>query len=180
MFNRQQYLESTALSLRPLMADDLEGLFTAASDPLTWADHPAHDRYQKAVFQNYFEVLLNVGGTLVIIDKSTDKIIGCSAYYTAPDRPDTISIGFTFLHHSYWGGKTNFAAKSLMLGHAFAHFPEVWFHIGPQNIRSQTATTRLGAEWIEDATLNLGGTPAPWKTYKLTQAAWEKRSHFTS
>ena len=88
--------------------------------------------------------------------------------------PGTISIGFTFLNHRYWGGAWNFELKRLMLGHAFRRFDAVWFHIDPTNIRSQKATGRLGAEFQHDAVLDLSGTEATWKCYCLTRASWEE------
>jgi RimJ/RimL family protein N-acetyltransferase len=83
-----------------------------------------------------------------VIDSQTNKIIGCSRYYVSPNQPDSISIGFTFLHHRYWGGATNSELKRLMLNHAFECFAEVWFHIAPSNIRSRKATAKLGAEHV--------------------------------
>mgnify|MGYP002630809057 CR=1 FL=1 len=179
-FDKQPFLTSESLTLRPLADLDHAGLFAAAQDPLTWAGHHAPDRYKPEAFAAYFAALLKSGSTLTIIDNATAKIIGCSAYYTAPDRPDTISIGFTFLERRYWGGKTNLTIKTLMLEHAFASFADVWFHIGPNNLRSQNATLKLGAKFVEDVTLNLGGSPAPWKVYKLTNTDWRQRATLSS
>ncbi len=173
VFDAQPRLRSDTLLLRPLVAEDFEGLHAAASDPETWAGHPARDRHHEGVFRPYFDFLLEAGGTLVIEDIADGRIIGCSRYYTAPDMPGTISIGFTFLNHKYWGGVWNFEVKRLMLSHAFQSFDEVWFHIDPTNIRSQTATTRLGAVHGYDTGLDLSGVEAPWKCYCLTRAAWD-------
>lgn len=171
-FNAQPKLASELLALRPLKADDLEALFAAAGHPEVWAGHPVKDRYKRDVFEKYFDFLLATGSTLVVIDRASDKIIGCSRYYPAPDQPESMSIGFTFLNHGYWGGGVNFELKRLMLDHAFETFPEVWFHIGPDNIRSQKATSRLGAEYVYTATLNLSGTPAPSMCFRLSKDAW--------
>jgi RimJ/RimL family protein N-acetyltransferase len=63
-----------------------------------------------------------------------------------------------------------------MLTHAFATFPEVWFDIGPDNIRSQRATAKLGAEYVESARLDLAGTMADWNCFRLRQGAWQKKT----
>ncbi|MBF9233370.1 GNAT family N-acetyltransferase [Microvirga alba] len=173
-FDPQPKLLSGSLELRPLRREDLDGLFAAAGHPQVWADHPAKNRYKRDVFERYFDFLLETGSTVVIIDRQSDKIIGCSRYYVAPDQPDSISIGFTFLNHAYWGGGTNFEIKRLMLDHAFQTFPEVWFHIAPTNIRSQKATAKLGAEHVYDATLNLSGTPAQGMCFRLSKVAWTR------
>ncbi len=172
-FDPQPTLQGPELKLRPLQADDHAALYAAASDPATWAGHPAKDRYKPDVFQPYFASLLASATTLIVINRMTDTTIGCSRYYTAPDRPGTIAIGFTFLHCAHWGGSTNRALKTLMLNHAFDTFPEVWFHIGPTNIRSQKATAKLGAQFVADRTLDLSGGPALWKVYRLTRSDWK-------
>ena len=150
-FNAQPRLSNGMLTLRPLAEADFEGLYLAASSPETWAGHPKHDRWQRTIFEPYFAFLLETGTTLVALDTSTGgtheaKIIGCSRYYPAPDIKESMSIGFTFLDHLYWGGAWNRAMKALMLEHAFETFDEVWLHIAPTNIRSQKAAQKIGAE----------------------------------
>ena len=174
MFNTQPRLTGPTLDLSPLRADDFDGLHEAASDPATWAGHPAKDRHRRDVFEPYVRFLLERGGTLTVRDRASGCIIGCSRYYVPPDRPDGVAIGFTFLDHRYWGGATNFALKRLMLGHAFEAYPEVWFHIAPTNVCSQRATAKLGAEHAYDAALDLSGSPASWMCFRLTRKAWER------
>ncbi|WP_298905597.1 GNAT family N-acetyltransferase [uncultured Aliiroseovarius sp.] len=171
-FNDQPELDGDTLRLRGLREEDREALYQAASDPETWAGHPAKDRHMRDVFDPYFDMLLAAGGTLIVFDKSRDRVIGCSRYYVGPDAPDDIAIGFTFLNHRYWGGEVNLRMKQLMLDHAFAHFDRVWFHIAPDNIRSQKATMKIGAVFTSDEELDLSGSVLPWKCYRLDRAAW--------
>lgn len=171
-FEMQPQLTGETLSLRGLRPEDFDGLFAAASDPLIWAGHPVKDRYLRPVFESYFHFLHENGGTLVIIDRETLRIIGCSRYYVVADQPDNMSIGFTFLNNDYWGGRANHKLKQLMFAHAFETFDEVWFHIAPDNIRSQKATAKIGAKYVCDATLSLAGVPALWKCYRLTNDEW--------
>jgi RimJ/RimL family protein N-acetyltransferase len=178
LFDPQPQLSSATLELRPLRQDDLEGLYLAASAPEVWVGHPSKDRYRRETFEPYAQALLDSGTTLVVIDSQTQTIIGCSRYYVSPDQPDTISIGFTFLQHTYWGGETNFELKRLMLSHAFQFFTEVWFHIAPSNIRSQKATAKLGAEHVGDALLNLSGSETLWMCFRLKKEIWERKALF--
>jgi RimJ/RimL family protein N-acetyltransferase len=173
-FEFQPDLSNGQLRLRPLAAPDLEALYLAASAPEIWAGHPSQDRYRRLVFEPYARTLLESGGTLVVIDRSENRIIGCSRFYVSPDQPESISIGFTFLHHSRWGGKTNYELKRLMLDHAFVTFSEVWFHISPVNIRSQLATRKLGAEYMGDALLDLSGQATQWMCFRLSKEYWER------
>ncbi|WP_210270233.1 GNAT family N-acetyltransferase [Aureimonas sp. ME7] len=178
-FDDQPTLVGPTLDLRPLVSGDLDALHAAASDPLTWAGHPATERYKRENFEPYFRQLVALGGTLAVEDRAAGRIIGCSRYYVAPDQPDAISIGFTFLDRSHWGGATNRELKTLMLTHAFASFDAVWFHIAPSNIRSQKATAKLGARHVYDAVLDLAGTPTPWQCFRLDKAEWERRRAFS-
>lgn len=173
MFDDRSSLSGPTLALRPLHEADRKGLTAAASDPETWAGHPARDRYKRDVFDAYFDFLIKAGGTVAILDRVADTIIGCSRYYVPPDQPDDIGIGFTFLRHTYWGGRSNFELKTLMLDHAFGQVRTVWFHIARTNIRSQKATAKLGAVHAYDATLDLAGTPIDWMCFRLEREAWQ-------
>lgn len=176
VFDAQRTLISDALVLRPLTGDDREGLYAAAGDPLIWAGHPATTRHLRAVFDPYFDNLLVWGGTLALTERHSGRIIGCSRFYAAPDQPEDISIGFTFLVRDHWGGPTNFAVKRLMLDHAFGSFDRVWFHIAPTNLRSQKATGKLGAVLSHTVALNLTGTPVETACLVLSRAAWARVS----
>ena len=70
-FNAQPRLSSALLTLRPLAEADFEGLYLAASSPETWAGHPKHNRWQRDVFESYFDFLLATETTLVAVDNST-------------------------------------------------------------------------------------------------------------
>ena len=174
-FDPQPSLANDLLALCPLARADSDELALAASDPAIWSGHPVRNRYQRDVFDAYFTALLGDGGTLLVRDRATEEVIGCSAFYTDPSAPSRLSIGFTFLTCAHWGGSTNQALKSLMLDHLYKHNSEAWFHIGTENIRSQTATTKLGAVLAHEAVLNLGGGPQSWRCYCLTRESWKAK-----
>jgi N-acetyltransferase len=171
-FDPQPTFSDGVLDLRPLTGNDREGLYIQARDPLVWAGHPARTRHERSVFDPYFDTLLASGGTLAVVEKATGTIIGCSRYYPAPDHDPSVSIGYTFLGRNWWGGGTNRRMKGLMLTHAFAGVAEVWLHIDPTNIRSQTATARLGATHAYDAALVMGGKEGVWQCWKIGRGDW--------
>ncbi|WP_421709237.1 GNAT family N-acetyltransferase [Algihabitans sp.] len=173
-FDFQPILTGKAIAVRPLAKGDFEALFAAASDPAIWAGHPAKDRYRREVFAAYFAFLLDSGKALIVLERGSRSVIGCSSYYVAPDTPDSVSIGFTFLRRSHWGGQTNFEPKRLMLDHAFRSVRDVWFHIDPTNVRSQKATAKLGAVHAYDTILDLSGTPVEWMCFRLGKADWDR------
>jgi len=124
--------------------DDWAALYAVASDPLIWAVHPAHDRWQEPVFRRFFDDALASGGALVAIDPATNNLIGSSRFDRTRAEPGEIEIGWTFLARRYWGGPTNAALKSLMIGHALTQFDRVIFLVGETNLRSRRAMEKIG------------------------------------
>ena len=144
-FDLQPRLVGDLLELRPLRADDWEGLFTAAADPMIWTLHPCHDRYKEEVFREYFREALESGGALVAVDRKSQKIIGSTRYFWyGPERRE-LEIGWTFLARSHWGGDYNAEMKRLMLAHAFTFVDSVIFLVGTTNLRSRRALEKIGA-----------------------------------
>ncbi len=172
-FDPQPTLEGATLLLRPLRFEDFDALYAAASDPATWAGHPVKNRHECDVFEPYFEILLKSAATLVVVDKASGEVIGCSRYYEVPSRPGTMAIGYTFLRCDYWGGVANFEMKTLMFDHVFASFDEVWLDIGVDNIRSQKATAKLGAKKVFEGRLDLGaGREDDYLSFVVSRADW--------
>ena len=71
----QPSLETSLVRLRPLLREDFDALFTAASDPSIWAQHPASDRHRPEVFRAFFEDALACGGALVFEDRASGAVI---------------------------------------------------------------------------------------------------------
>jgi len=106
-FDLQPNLKGRLVELRPLRPEDWHALFTVASDPLIWEQHPERDRYEKDVFQVFFREALESGGAFVVIDRSSQQIIGSTRFYGYDPEKSEIEIGWTFLARKYWGGRYN-------------------------------------------------------------------------
>jgi N-acetyltransferase len=157
MFELQPHLADDLLQLRPAQREDFDALFAVASDPLIWAVHPAHDRYQELVFRELFEDGMASGGMLVVRDKSSGSSIGSSRYNGYDAKRSSIEIGWTFLARSHWGGLHNRALKRLMLRHAFQYVESVDFVVGEHNIRSRKAMEKIGGVLTPRSTERLLG-----------------------
>jgi N-acetyltransferase len=172
MLDRQPVLEGEHVRLRPLRADDWEALFAVASDPLIWAQHPAHDRWQEPVFRAFFDDALANKGALVALDAATGAVIG-SSRFQGLDEADggSVEIGWTFLARSHWGGRTNHDMKRLMLAHALASVAEVRFLVGETNTRSRRALENIGAKLTDrrEDRIMAGGAVIPHLTYVITR-----------
>lgn len=140
----QPTLKGKLLALRPLRVDDFDSLFSVASDPLIWEQHPASDRYKEEVFREFFREAMESGGAFVVIDAADGKIIGSSRYFGYDAEKSEIEIGWTFLARSHWGGTHNREMKELMLRHAFTFVNHVVLLVGPTNLRSRRAVEKIG------------------------------------
>jgi len=143
-FDLQPILKGELLELRPLRAEDFHDLYTVASDPLIWEQHPIKDRYKEEVFKGFFHDALDSGGALIAIDSKDGQAIGSSRFHGYDSEKSEIEIGWTFLAKSHWGGIYNREMKQLMLRHAFKFVNSVIFLVGPQNLRSQRAVEKIG------------------------------------
>jgi N-acetyltransferase len=173
MLDLQPTLTGPHITLRPLAPQDFHELFRVASDPLIWHQHPDPARGTPEGFQSFFEGALSSQGCLVAIDTVLRSIIGCSRYtHYAPG--ERVSIGYTFLARSHWGGAANAQMKNLMLRHAFMDVPEVLFTVAERNLRSRRAVEKLGAELV-------GAEDVPrWGQthviYRLTPHLWVRHA----
>jgi RimJ/RimL family protein N-acetyltransferase len=131
-----------------MAAHDCTELYAVARDPLIWAGHPAHDRWQEPVFRRIFEEGLASGGAMVAIDLASGKIIGSSRFHDYDPERSEVEIGWTFLARSYWGGAYNGEMKRLMLEHAFRFVENAVFLVAHENLRSQKALIKIGAELV--------------------------------
>lgn len=164
-------LEGQGIVVRPLLADDFDALYLAASDPLIWQQHPDSKRYQKDIFKaRFFDGALACGSAFVIEDIQSGGIIGSSRYYDWDEGKRSVAVGYTFLKRSHWGNGTNHELKALMLTHAFSFADVVWFHVGSENHRSRKAVEKLGAVEIESVDIDDPSSAISFKqiNYRLT------------
>ncbi len=169
-FDYQPILKGQLIELRPICAQDNDGLYAVAADPLIWQQHPNTDRHEEAVFQSLFKESLESGGALIAIDITSQRIIGSSRYHGYSEAKSEVEIGWTFLARSYWGGVYNAEMKRLMLTHAFKFVDRVVFLVGPQNVRSQRAVEKIGGIRIGTRADASGRESL---VYQLTKAAYE-------
>jgi len=145
-FELQPSLANELIKIQPLKQTDFDALYTIASDPLLWEQHPNKNRYKKDVFETFFKGAIESAGAFLVYDNITKEPIGSSRYYGFDKDKKSIAIGYTFIARDHWGKAYNKALKTLMLTHAFKFVDSVIFHIGATNIRSQKAIGNVGAK----------------------------------
>jgi RimJ/RimL family protein N-acetyltransferase len=161
-------LRDSWVQLYPLKPADFEELYQVASDPLIWEQHPNPDRYKRDIFTVYFEGALQSGGAMLIRD-AQGLAIGSSRFYDWEAELREVKIGYTFFARACWGKPYNKSTKTLMVGHALQAADRVLFHVGVNNIRSQKAMEKLGAQVIDEVTVAYyGEAPRRNFVYALT------------
>jgi len=159
VFDLQPHLAGELIELRPLAPADWDELFAVASDSLIWEQHPERDRHKEEVFKVFFREALESGGAFIVIDKTSQHIIGSTRFYGYDPAKSEIEIGWTFLARKYWGGRYNREMKELLLDHAFKFVETVVFLVGEHNVRSQRAMEKIGAIKVGTATRAYGNHP---------------------
>ncbi|WP_374442796.1 GNAT family N-acetyltransferase [Epilithonimonas sp.] len=157
--NIQPILENDFVKLIPLEENDFESLFSVASDPKIWEQHPNKDRYKREVFQNFFKGAMESKGAFKIVEKNTGEIAGSTRFYDYNPEDSSIFIGYTFYARKFWGSKLNPQVKKLMLDYIFQFVDKVNFHVGKDNIRSQKAMEKLGAKKVDEINVAYFGEP---------------------
>src|SRR4030095_14668925 len=169
-FDLQPTLKGDLIELRPLRSQDFDALFSAASDPKIWEQHPESDRYQRKVFQRFFDGALESKGAFAIIERKSGRIIGSSRYCNLDLTNREVEVGWTFLEREFWGGTYNRELKKLMLDHAFRFFDRVVFVVGEKNLRSQEALEKIGARFLKKTELpDRGGVMRPNVVYFINR-----------
>jgi N-acetyltransferase len=172
-FELQPTLTGDLIELRPLQPEDFDALFSAASDPLIWEQHPESDRYERNVFEKYFCGALESKGAFAITDRKSGRIIGSSRYCNLNPGNSEVEIGWTFLERKFWGGSYNRELKKLMLDHAFQFVDRVLFVVGEKNLRSQKALEKIGAKFLRQKHLPArDGTPVPNLVFVITRESY--------
>ncbi len=168
-FELQPTLDGPRLHLRPLRAEDFDALHAVAADPLIWEQHPERDRWTRAVFERFFAEAIASGAAFLVIDKGTGAPVGSSRYFGYDSEKNEVEIGWSFLARSHWGGSYNREMKDVMLRHAFRFVKRVIFLVGPDNLRSQKALLKLGAEPLGPLK-NASGRPSVG--FAISAARW--------
>ena len=172
--NRQPVLEWERLLLRPLRESDWDALYAVAADRELWAVHPSHDRWQEAVFREFFADALAKGGALAVLHKGTNEIIGSSRFQGYdPADGGSVEIGWTFLARRYWGTGLNAEMKRLMLAHAFRFVERALFVVGENNVISRRAMQKIGGRLTgETRDMPRGGEMQRHVVYAIDRASF--------
>ncbi|OYZ02774.1 MAG: GNAT family N-acetyltransferase [Sphingobacteriia bacterium 28-36-52] len=171
------FLENDFVKLVPLTEGHFEQLYTVASDPLIWEQHPNKNRYQLTVFKNFFEGALLSKGAFLIVDAKTNEAIGSSRFCNYNPEKKLVEIGYTFYARKCWGKPYNKSTKQLMINYALEKVNTIHFFVGAENIRSQKAMEKLGAIKLGEVLMPYYGEPDRLNfQYQIDRNLWVANS----
>lgn len=147
-FSIQVQLENNEVRLVPIQQDDFERLYAVAKDPKVWEQHPNNNRFERSVFETFFEGALLSQGAYLIHDKESGEILGSTRFYNYNQNEKSIFIGYTFYGTKSWGKGINPQVKKMMLDYILDYVDTVYFHVGNDNERSKKAMEKLGAKKV--------------------------------
>ena len=168
------FLENEFVKLVPLTEAHFNQLYSVASDPLIWEQHPNKNRYQLEVFKNFFKGAIESGGAFLILDAKTNEAIGSSRFCNYHPINQTIEIGYTFYARKCWGKPYNRSTKQLMINYALEKVNAIYFFVGAENIRSQKAMEKLGAIKLGEVLMPYYGEPDRLNfQYQINKTGWD-------
>ena len=143
-------LSTHGVRLEPLARDHIAALQDAVDDgdigAINYVNVPARDGM--AAWVEDALAMHDAGQQLPFAIVVAGRVVGSTRFYDIELGVPTLAIGYTFHAASVWRSHVNTAGKRLMLGHAFDTLgaQSVYFHTSHQNLRSQAAIQRLGAQ----------------------------------
>ena len=148
----EKILKGNAVSLLPLKREHAKALIQAASDGQLWNLWYTSVPDERAIDSHIEEALSEQetgnGLPFVVVDNSTQKIIGSTRFCHADTLNKRVEIGFTWYAKSYQRTQTNTECKYLLLSYAFEELSAiaVEFRTHWHNHSSRDAIARLGAK----------------------------------
>lgn len=145
-------LEGENVQLLPLQERHFDALFEAASNPEIW-ELTSVNYSDPAIFNHSNTTALKdkEKGTVypfVIVDKSSQKIIGTTRFLEISAADKKLEIGVTWIKKEFWGSTVNMECKYLLLQYCFEHLQlhRVQFRAKADNLRSRKAIEKIGGQ----------------------------------
>lgn len=152
MWLKELELESRNIKLIPLCREHSEALVSAASDGELWnlwfTSVPDQSSVDKYISDALEQKAKGLSLPFVVVDKSSDIIIGSTRFCHADSENQRVEIGYTWYSQRFQRTLCNTECKQLLLTHAFECLEAiaVEFRTSWHNQASRAAIGRLGAK----------------------------------
>ena len=142
------YLQNDVVQLRQMVKEDADALWAIAQDDSTWTYLPITPRSLEAIEVYINEALANQAEfPMVIIDMTTNKIVGATKFMAIDAKNKAAEIGFSWLSPPARGTAINSNAKYLLMSYAFEQWGlrRLTIKTDAENIASCKAIEAIGA-----------------------------------
>jgi RimJ/RimL family protein N-acetyltransferase len=114
----------------------------------------------------------------VIINKTTNEIIGTTRFLEIVPADKKMEIGVTWIKKEYWGTTVNLECKFIMLEYCFEVLKtvRVQFRAKSNNLRSRKAMENMGAYFegiLRKDKIETNGIPRDTAFYSIIDSEWE-------
>ncbi|MBD8488841.1 GNAT family N-acetyltransferase [Echinicola sp. CAU 1574] len=178
---QETILEGEKVKLIPLQKSHRNELLEVTSDGKLWelwfTSVPSAETIDQYISKAMEEKTAQSSLPFVIMDKSSQKIVGCTRFCNAALIHRRLEIGYTWYAKSAQRTGINTECKYLMLQYAFEHlnciavqFKTDWF-----NLPSRNAISRLGAKQdgvLRNDRLNADGTYRDTVVFSIIKQEW--------
>jgi len=144
--------EGKRVKLLPASLEHLDRLFNASHQREIWTYSPSiiskHEDLEITMNQWMKSKEQGLRYPFVIIDKSTNEIVGSTSYLDFSPQNRKLEIGGTWLDPKVWRTRVNTECKYLLLKYGFEemNLVRVQFRTDTRNERSNRAIQRIGAK----------------------------------
>ncbi|WP_262685451.1 GNAT family N-acetyltransferase [Paenibacillus baimaensis] len=175
-------LEGTRVRLLPASPEHLDGLFKASNHSEIWMYSPStiskHEDLVSTMNQWMKSKEQGLRYPFVIIDKSTNEIVGSTGYIDFSPQNRECEIGGTWLDPRVWRTKVNTECKYLLLKYGFEelNLVRVQFRTDVRNERSNRAIQRIGAKFegvLRQEMILHDGYVRDSNVYSILDKEWE-------
>lgn len=146
MINSNLTLENEKILLRPLLEQDFSLFLELTKEKSLW-DYFTHDLSSLEGIKSWASPALKGERLqLVLIDRTSGKIMGSSGFGNYSERDQRIEIGWTWIGKSFQGTGVNSQMKFLMMNYAFEKLDleRVEFKTDVLNQPARKALLKLG------------------------------------
>lgn len=147
--NMPETLSKKNVTLTRLKESHLIPLSKLAVEKRIW-EHTPFPYFISEIFKRkWFETAMQQmqeGKRMPFVISVDEKIVGSSSYYEIDPENRKMKIGYTWLHPSQWGTKTNAISKFILLEYAFEKmkYDRVEFSVDMANKRACNALKKVG------------------------------------
>lgn len=176
-----EILQNDIVKLEPINPSHMDGILSAASDPRIWEHMPVELLSKESVMKYVVDGIkkreAETDFVFVIIDQSSQQIVGATSYMDISFQHKRLEIGFTWLNPNVWRTNINTNCKYLLLQYGFEQLgmQRIQIKTGHENVRSQKAIERLGAVKegiLRNHMIRKEGTIRHTVMYSIIQEEW--------